>query len=142
MSAEKIKKKRPGQGGSNDIDELRTKQFMFRISESEFAQLNKLYKNSGYTSLAKYCRDKALNENIQTNDKDIKSLLADIKNTNLYYSNQINKLGNNINQITKKVNSGDIMYRTSLELRTELDNLKKLRNEFNAVLKKAIKDLK
>lgn len=111
-----------GQSGGDDTKEIREKRIRFTVSPGEFLLLQTLYKKSSYTTLAKYCREKALSENglarININD-GIAQHAQEIV--------QLNKIGQNINQIARKLNSGEPAYGIMLALESEVKELRTLK---------------
>lgn len=87
----------------------RGKQINFRLSESEFEQFQKNVQKSKLTQ-SEYLRKCILEKNIYVID-DMKELVLELK-----------RLGNNLNQITKKVNTGEVKNIDELSsMKTELD---------------------
>ncbi|MBD7913474.1 plasmid mobilization protein [Clostridium cibarium] len=87
----------------------RGKQINFRLSESEFEQFQKNFQKSKLTQ-SEYLRKCILEKDIFVID-DMKELVLELK-----------RLGNNLNQITKKVNTGEVKNIDELSsMKTELD---------------------
>ena len=113
-----VPKKRAGQSG--DADEmLRNILLKIRLNEKEFNKIEAKMKAANYKKIATYCRDNLLSmHNITAKNKSetkTELLLA------------ISKIGNNINQIARRLNtikSPDMEVINQLNL--ELDRLKKL----------------
>lgn len=113
---------RAGQSGSDDAKEIREKWIRFTVSPDEFLVLQRLYEKSSYSTLAKYCREKALSEN------GIATLnLKDEISQHAQEIVQLNKIGHNINQIARRINSGETAYGILSAFETELKNLQTLK---------------
>ena len=131
----KEKKKSAGQSGTDGNDELRTKTLKINVSPTEFEKLSKFYDLSPQRTFAQFCRDKLLTKpGSVTSNAEIKA-----QHASLIY--QLNKIGSNLNQIAKKINTLKKDYPELIdELRDELLELKrtaknshskKLRGEWN-----------
>lgn len=131
----KEKKKSAGQSGTDGNDELRTKTLKINVSPTEFERLSKFYDLSPQRTFAQFCRDKLLTKpGSVTSNAEIKA-----QHASLIY--QLNKIGSNLNQIAKKINTLKKDYPELInELKDELLELKitaknshskKLRGEWN-----------
>lgn len=84
---------------------LRDKQLNIRVTEHEYKLIQERMKESGSSSLREYIVEAAINGFLINVDySDIKSLAY-----------EINKIGNNINQIAHKINSENAIYRSEIE---------------------------
>lgn len=84
---------------------LRDKQLNIRVTDWEYKLIQERMKKSGSASMREYIVDAATNGFLINVDyTDIKSLAY-----------EINKIGNNINQIAHKINSENIVYKTEIE---------------------------
>ena len=117
----KNKKLRPGQSGEDGCTELRLRRYEIIFAESEFEKLKKKYEKSGQSTMAKYCRQVLLETKSGLTAKEIK--------VNSYADTYaLNKIGNNINQIARRINSLKSDYPELIEdLRFEIENLRILR---------------
>lgn len=84
---------------------LRYKQLNIRVTDWEYKLIQERMEKSGSASMREYIVDAATNGFLINVD------YTDIKN--LAY--EINKIGNNINQIAHKINSENIVYKTEIE---------------------------
>lgn len=117
----KEKKKSAGQSGTDGNDELRIKTLKINVSPTEFEKLSKFYDLSPQRTFAQFCRDKLLTKpGSVTSNADIKA-----QHTSLIY--QLNKIGSNLNQIAKKINTLKKDYPELIdELRDELLEIKRV----------------
>ena len=84
---------------------LRDKQLNIRVTEYEYQLILERMKQSGSASLREFVVDSATNGFLINVDySDIKDL-----------SYEINRIGNNINQIAHKINSEGSIYKTEIE---------------------------
>lgn len=116
----KEKKKSAGQSGTDGNDELRTKTLKINVSPTEFERLSKFYDLSPQRTFAQFCRDKLLTKpGSATSNAEIKA-----QHASLIY--QLNKIGSNLNQIAKKINTLKKDYPELIdELKDELLELKR-----------------
>jgi predicted transcriptional regulator len=117
----KEKKKSAGQSGTDGNDELRIKTLKINVSPTEFEKLSKFYDLSPQRTFAQFCRDKLLTKpgSVTSN--------AEIKAQHTSLINQLNKIGSNLNQIAKKINTLKKDYPELIdELRDELLELKRV----------------
>ena len=114
------KKKQAGQTGFDGNDELRNKVVQFTVSPSEYIKLLELYSKSTSSTLAYFCREKSL-LSVPTNNK------KHIISNHALEMFHLSKIGNNINQIAKKINSGESKDNIICELREELEELRKIK---------------
>lgn len=84
---------------------LREKQLNVRVTEYEYQLIQERMKQSGSSTLRAFLVDSATNGFLINVD------YSDIKN--LAY--EINRIGNNINQIAHKINSENAIYRSDIE---------------------------
>lgn len=123
-NAVKLIKKQAGQSGDDGNSELRNIRINFSISPSELEILNKFYSYSGQNSFAGFCREKVLAKpgSLKTK-KDLVIGFSQI----LF---QLEKIGANINQIAKVVNSKKNDYPNLFnEIKANLDEIKEVRNK-------------
>lgn len=84
---------------------LRDKQLNIRVTQYEYELIKERMKKSGSASLREFVVDAATNGFLINVDySDIKSL-----------SYEINRIGNNVNQIAHRINSEGIIYKTEIE---------------------------
>ncbi len=84
---------------------LRDKQINIRVTEYEYELIKARMKKSGASSLQKYIIDAATNGYlIHVDYSDIKALAY-----------EINRVGNNINQIAHRINTEGNIYKTEIE---------------------------
>lgn len=96
------------------MEEL-TRYVPFRISEEEYARLKKLSKERNYKNFSAFIRDSLL-ENNGMYSKAVRRQMSDLQW-------EINKIGTNINQATRKINSG---YGAYVDVREIMDAQAKL----------------
>lgn len=91
---------------------LRDKQINTRVTEYEYQQIMEQYKASGKSTLREYIIESAINGYIINVDyKEIKELAY-----------EINRIGNNINQIAHKVNASNQVHKADMdELQEDID---------------------
>ena len=96
---------------------LRDKQLNIRVTEYEYQLILERMKQSGSASLREFVVDSATNGFlINVNYSDIKDLAY-----------EINRIGNNINQIAHKINSEGIIYKTEIkEVQENVDMIWKI----------------
>ncbi|MFY8328211.1 plasmid mobilization protein [Pseudoalteromonas sp. ZZD1] len=109
-------------------DKKRTKSIKIRVNDSEFLALNKLKDNAGFSMLADYMRTVSLN--------------LDIPSKNVYPTvdpalhRLISGIGNNVNQVARKVNSSKLKACDSIKIICILssidENLKRIRVSWSA----------
>lgn len=84
---------------------LRDKQLNIRVTDYEYELIKERMKKSGSSSLREFVVDAATNGFLINVDySDIKALAY-----------EINRIGNNVNQIAHRINSEDIVYKTEIE---------------------------
>lgn len=123
-NAVKLIKKQAGQSGDDGNNELRNIRINFSISPSELEVLNKFYAHSGQNSFAGFCREKVLAKPGSLKTK--KDLIIGFSQI-LF---QLEKIGTNINQIAKIVNSKKTEYPKLFdELKATLEEIKEIRSK-------------
>ncbi|MGX1753434.1 plasmid mobilization protein [Sphingobacterium sp. NPDC055346] len=103
---------------------LRPHRVAFRLSDIEFEKLRKEFKEFGYNKMSDFARFKLLLE-VSSSENFLVS--KDLKTELKEFNYQINKVGNNINQITKAVHSQGISNDLALD---ELNMMMKLLYKF------------
>lgn len=84
---------------------LRDKQLNIRVTQYEYELIKERMKKSGSASLREFVVDAATNGFLINVDySDIKAL-----------SYEINRIGNNVNQIAHRINSEGVIYKTEIE---------------------------
>ncbi len=84
---------------------LRDKQLKIWVTDYEYELIKERMKKSGSSSLREFVVDAATNGFLINVDySDIKALAY-----------EINRIGNNVNQIAHRINSEDIVYKTEIE---------------------------
>ncbi len=117
-----IAKIKAGQSGDDGNINLRIKKIWLNLSPEEFKIISDYFSNSSHKTLAHFCREKLLEKpgKVQQKSKVIEEIAYSIY--------QQNKIGNNINQIAKRVNTLKSDYPELIqELISELDELKKFK---------------
>lgn len=101
MKTDTYLKKHPSQSSYKDANKFfRTKRFSMRMSPDEFASLEKNYLKSDENSMASFARK------ILTSDELNSAPHSDQKSESLVLLlNATNKIGNNINQIARQLNT-------------------------------------
>lgn len=93
-----------------------------RLSEDEFHRLEQLAKQKHYKNFSEFIRDTLLEHN------GVYSMAMKKQMHELQW--EINKIGTNINQATKKINSGYGSYIDISELLSEQEEIVKLMGEY------------
>lgn len=89
----------------NEPFRLREKQLNIRVTEYEYQLIQERMKQSGSATLREFLVEAATNGFLINVDySDIKDLAY-----------EINRIGNNINQIAHKINSENVIYRNDIE---------------------------
>ncbi len=134
MNDENQTKKHPGQAGSDDGEQLkRTKVIEINLSPFELKNFKDAWRKTDFNSMAKFARYKLFGG--QEHKIDLYWDLKDEeRNINKNLLSQLNKLGNNMNQIAKQLNSKPEFLRqeaTELlkNLKSALDEHEKIRQE-------------
>ena len=134
MNEENQKKKHPGQAGFDDGEQLkRTKVIEINLSPVELKSFKDEWRKTEFNSMAKFARYKLFGG--QEHKIDLYWDLKDEeRNINKNLLSQLNKLGNNMNQIAKQLNSKPEFLRqeaTELlkSLKSALDEHEKIRQE-------------
>lgn len=96
---EEIRKKCNGQSGDDANVFVRNKRIEVRVSPREWELLNKYAKTSGFNSCAQYLRESGIQDSAHTHAIPIRKALQAAQY-------ELNRIGNNINQIAKHLNSG------------------------------------
>ncbi len=128
---EAIAKKKAGQSGEDGNINLRNKMIWINVSPEEFKKISDYFQKSSHKTFAHFCREKLLEKpgKVQQKNKVISEIIS-----SMY---QQNKIGININQIAKKVNTLKKDYPELLdEISSELADLKRLKLNLIASLKK------
>lgn len=128
---EAIAKKKAGQSGEDGNINLRNKKIWINVSPEEFKKISDYFQKSSHKTFAQFCREKLLEKpgKVQQKNKVISEIIS-----SMY---QQNKIGININQIAKKVNTLKKDYPELLdEISSELADLKRLKLNLIASLKK------
>ena len=105
---------------------LRDKQLNIRVTDYEYQLIKERMEKSGSSSLREFVVEAATNGFLINVDySDLKSLAY-----------EINKIGNNINQIAHKVNTENIVYKSQMnEIQEDIDMIwKMLRTKFYQTL--------
>lgn len=97
---EEILKKCNGQSGDDANALVRNKRIEIRVSPRECALIDSYARTSGYNSRAQYLRESGLRDRSQVNDIPMRKALQAAQY-------EINRLGNNVNQIAKHLNAGN-----------------------------------
>lgn len=96
---EPIKKKRPGQSGSADSSEfVRQDRIEVRVNHHEKRRITQLSIERGFETTAQYVRSQAVNPGAEQPNAQRQAQYACM--------HQLNRMGNNINQIARHLNSG------------------------------------
>ncbi len=96
---DEITKKKNGQSGADGNSFLRTKRIEIRLAPYEFRKVEEAAQASGFSNLAQYLRETGL----ATRQIDSPSTRQKEKSRWLY---ELNRVGNNINQIVRRLNGG------------------------------------
>jgi len=134
-------KKRPGQAGGYDGNkELRTKIVQVAYSPSEYAELESQCDESTNSTIASFVREKSLSKAVKVNNQN--QIKAD-KVAHLYQLSkatdisQTSRMGNNLNQIARKLNNNEGFLNFKEKMLDEL----KLMREMNRELESALLDI-
>lgn len=97
---EEIRKKCVGQSGDDANMFLRNKRIEVSVSPREWEILTRYAKLSGFNSCAQYLRESGLQSSEHTHAIPIRKALQAAQY-------ELNRIGNNVNQIAKHLNSGN-----------------------------------
>lgn len=137
VSHKRDKEDRPkrfaGQSGEDGNTSLRTKKILLNLSPEEYSIISYYYEKSSNKTMGSFVRQKILSEPgaIQNNNK--------VANEIVSFSFQLQKIGNNINQIARILNSrkdADPTLKLISELQSELDELQFIKKQFCKTIKK------
>ena len=96
---EPIKKKKPGQAGSDDTSEfLRQDRIEIRVNHHEKKRIKQLAIEKGFETVAQYVRCQAMKPGTESPNAQRQAQYA--------CTHQLNRMGTNINQIARHLNSG------------------------------------
>lgn len=111
-----------GQSG-NDGENVRNIELKMRLNEKEFSKIKAKMEKSQERIMAKFCREILLKTN------DTSPGQTKLQTTEILYA--LSKIGNNINQIARRLNTEKNSYaELANELKAELDNLKGLQKRY------------
>lgn len=97
---EEIRKKCNGQSGEDGNQYVRTKRIELRVSPAEFTRIKANGREAGFNNTAQYIRELAVRQGgIDSPLLTKKALLA--------CQYELNRIGNNINQIARRLNQGE-----------------------------------
>lgn len=117
-------KKSSGQSGEDGNKHLRNRKIEFLCSPEEYKKIQDKFLQSGSKTIAQYCRDSSL-----TNTK-ISPANQKTFQTEVLYA--LSKIGNNINQIAKKINIEKKDWESlPEELKLQIDELKRLQKKYS-----------
>lgn len=94
---------------------IRNKSIKIKVNECELSELNELKDKSGYSALAVYLRETGLAQKVSPK-KDYAKVDPDL----LF---QLAGIGNNMNQIARRVNSSDIKPADTMKIVTLLTSI-------------------
>ncbi len=115
-------KKKAGQSGEDGNNILRTKKIWLNVSPEEYQKISEYFEASSHQTFAHFCREKLLEKpgKVQQKNKVISEVVQ-----SMFYQN---KIGTNINQIAKRVNTLKKDYPELIsELQNELEELRRLK---------------
>lgn len=130
-------KKRPGQAGYDGNTELRTKVVQFTLSASEYDNLFEQYMKSSCSTMAVYCRDKSLSKTIKVASKSQRKIE---KVAELYHLSKVTdigqtgRMGSNLNQIARKLNSNEGFANFKEKMLDELKLMREMNKKLEAAL--------
>lgn len=105
----------------------------FRLNETEYQKLKSDFKEFGFDRMSDFARYKLLLD-INTNENILVS--KDLKDEIKQFNYHLNKLGNNINQITKAIYTNNISHQSAIdEVQKNMTFLYNLAKEINNKLK-------
>ncbi len=118
------KKKSTGQSGGDDSNAYkRNKRIEFLCSSIEYEKIKSKFEKSDANSLAKFCREQVLSNNVLTENK------ANSFHNEITFA--LSKIGNNLNQIARRLNTEKKEYSELLtELQSELEGIKSLQRRY------------
>ncbi|WP_084461673.1 plasmid mobilization relaxosome protein MobC [Curvibacter gracilis] len=122
-----VRKKSAGQAGKEDNKLKRNVSIRIRVSPKEYEKITGLYLETNETTLSLFARKKLLSE-LNSENKQVK--LSE-ENQNLLII-QMLKIGNNLNQMTKRLHNSAI---SSNELKVNLEEIKNILKEISKDLK-------
>ena len=97
---EEVWKKKNGQSGSDGNEYLRTKRIELRVCQHEYSKIEQHAESSGYSNIAQYLRESGLTR------KHIESPSSRQRDKQKWLY-ELNRIGNNLNQIARRLNQGD-----------------------------------
>ncbi len=115
-------KKKAGQSGDDGNKILRTKKIWLNVSPEEYQKISEYFEASSHKTFAHFCREKLLEKpgKVQQKNKVISEVVQ-----SMFYQN---KIGTNINQIAKRVNTLKKDYPELIsDLQNELEELRRLK---------------
>lgn len=130
-------KKRPGQSGYDGNHELRTKVVQFALSAFEYEKLVEQYMNSDCSTMAVYCREKSLSTGIAVVSKNLVKIetVAELyKLSRATGIAQTGRMGNNLNQIARKLNSNEGFTNFKEKMLEELRLMREMNKKLEAAL--------
>lgn len=130
-------KKRPGQSGYDGNSELRTKVVQFTLSASEYEKLVEQYMNSSCSTMAVYCREKSLSTGVTGTNKNqvkIETVAELYKLSRATDIAQTGRMGNNLNQIARKLNSNEGFTNFKEKMLDELKLMREMNKKLEAAL--------
>ena len=92
---------------------LRPHRVGFRLNEVEYEKLKSDFKEFGYKRMSEFARFKLLLD-IKFND-EVSLVATDLKTELKEFNFQVNKVGNNINQVTKALHSNNVSHQMAIE---------------------------
>lgn len=96
---EPVLKKAAGQSGDDGNRQLRTQRIEIRVSPDEWRLVNEHAKTKGYANTAQFVRQQAVSGGGAENPNGARRALLDCQY-------QLNRLGNNVNQIARHLHLG------------------------------------
>lgn len=134
-------KKRPGQAGYDGNKELRTKVVQVAYSPTEYINLEHQYEVSSHSSIASFVREKSLSKSVQAvtkrqmNVETVAELYQLVKATDI---SQTGRMGNNLNQIAKKLNNNEGFANFKEKMLEELKLMRDINQKAQALLLKIV----
>lgn len=105
MKPEAILKKHAGQSGNDDPNKvIRSRRFELRLTDEEYAQLEKKFEASHHNSMAAFAREVLISHQQSDRKPSVNSVNELIMTLNKFIL-ATNKVGVNINQIARQLNS-------------------------------------
>jgi hypothetical protein len=134
-------KKRPGQSGYDGNKELRTRIVQVAYSPSEYADLENQCDESANSRIASFVRQKSLSKAIKVDNKNklkVEAVAEIYQLSKATDITQTGRMGNNLNQIARKLNGNEGVQNFKEKMLDELKLMREMNKKLEAALLKLI----